>query len=774
MQTMSQWGSSPAVSFHPQREPFRTSGSFVQAMRMPLLSPFRSGMLRNHAGSRSTNLAVVTTFKSHQSSSFPSPSTRLFSVLKDNEHQNQNSNESRRNTAEETSSHQNELSEPAKHIRDKVMSLLWRDTNNLERRNDCEHINTIPIVAGVSGGCDSVALFHALMEWNKQLLTGQQCNTTDQDIRLDITVVHFHHRQRRIEADEDYKFVRQLVEMYNKDTTNKFTNVSFRLEDWKDHIIDPQVEAIKDSTASGFSQDKARDWRRNKLRECAMERLKSLRQYEYESAGATAEDQIKNTIPFGIVLTAHHDDDSYETVLIKLLRGVHLLNLHDRAIISSIAPMNESVKNDANIDTANEGVHSTPQGKAQEHRNAKKEEETKAEIYLVRPFVTDSKTIPNTSMPGHTKDDLIQYLVNRNLSWREDSSNHDPNTKYLRNRVRNELIPLLKDLTDDSFRKKRIPALLEQSMEISEDVEDRVATYLEKVVDNTEDSLFAILPLNDSCDTTPESGTTGLVRSQALYQWMSEYVARKENDNGAPSSSSSLAHTISYETLQRVVQQLDLYPERRRWKLELGSGWMVERVGDFLRMIFEDIDQYANSETNRKVPYTSSRETSLYQDWSWSQSYGEKGNAGENSLQIQIPSTMLELSSEKSSSLTFASTTLREEEAADQANTVSLRILPPWRNSPIKLRAFLRGQKVPQHLRDDTELLFLVQNTNEPVSVDQEECPRRLVAMYVGEKWIIDKEFCMEPCADSIEEKGNHQDKPLGGKSILTLERRSE
>jgi tRNA(Ile)-lysidine synthase len=42
------------------------------------------------------------------------------------------------------------------------------------------------------------------------------------------------------------------------------------------------------------------------------------------------------------------------------------------------------------------------------------------------------------------KKDIIDFLTSLNLEWREDKSN--ASDKYLRNRVRNELIPLLSDI----------------------------------------------------------------------------------------------------------------------------------------------------------------------------------------------------------------------------------------------------------------------------------------------------------------------------------------
>ncbi len=758
------------------------SGAFVDAMRLPTIPAFRSHLLRNHADGGFMKVSMLSL---EPLSSFRrSPPTRLFSVYTNNENENENQ-DSNETTLDDTNhfhmaSTQNVLSEPANSVRDKVNCLL-RMGGNLERPSHCQQI-IIPIVAAVSGGCDSVALFHALMEWNEQLRRNQQLgqeacqgsNDSKLMLQLDITVVHFHHRQRPIEADEDCRLVRELVESHNKDNNNKTRNVSFRLEDWKDRINNPEDASIIDNAGSSFSQDKARVWRRNRLRECAKQRLWSLRQHgiggQNDANGgsegiATASvdtDDENNNIPFGIVLTAHHDDDSYETVLIKLLRGVHLLNLHDRATIASIAPMKDNYENETNGRATRINATTRAQGEAQGRKA--KEDEKIPDIYLVRPFVTDSRTIPNTIMSGHTKDDLVQYLVDRNIPWREDASNHDPNSKYLRNRVRNELIPLLKDLTDDSFRTKRIPALLEQSMELCEDLEPRVDKYLNTAVVEKNGSFFTILPLNNSCgnEFQDEIENSRLVRSQALYQWMSTCIAQGENGVPATSVSSLSRNSISYERLQRVVQQLDQYPDRRTWKLELGSGWIVQRVGDILRMAFEGDDKQSGSKGNDKDD-TSTIKTTSCRDWGWARVSIEEScrdgwrKEGINSLQIQVPSMVLESSSEKAMSLEFFSTTLREAEGIDKANTLSLRFFPPWKNSSVKLRAFLRGQKVPAHLRDDTQLLFLMEKTS---------CDRkRLVALCIRDAWIVDKEF------DIDEGKNGHESV---SKSILTLERRKE
>ena len=689
---------------------------------------------------------------------------------------------------------QNELSEIAKSVRDKVTALLAKEylgglanstTNSNSYRNSKNNIEpsiVVPIVASVSGGCDSVALFHALVEWNEHLQRHrQQPLQQEQPLQLDITVVHFHHRQRPFEADEDYRLVRELVDSHNKNkSNNNNTIMSFRLEDWKDRkTVDPKQSSTDGEEEDSFSQNTARMWRRNALRECAKERLWFLIRKRQQ--------HNKRNVPFGIVLTAHHDDDLYETVLFKLLRGVHLLNLHDRAIIASIARMEE--------------------GNGHRKVEEEQEEEPASPIYMVRPFVTDSKTLPNTIMAGHAKEELVRYLTDRGLEWREDASNHDPNSKYLRNRVRNELIPLLRDLTDDSFKNKRIPDLLEQSRELSEDLEERVKGELSACTNSTGDREVAFWvgdwtgnQREDMRNRNRRDGiyydNTPLVRSQALYRWMSMCVAQEI----VPGITGG-TFTISYESLKRVVKQLDRYPSHEFWTIELGSGWEVERAGHSLRMRNYVVGDYGKHFQREGI-----NSGSNYRAWEWSRvlddEHGsdiessrteDENNTTTNSLRIQVTPAVLEQllrsssSRDSSTSLEFVSTTLRDVEADKKENP--LKFCPAWRNSPIKLRAVLRGQKVPAHLRDDAQLLFLIESTTAKtktktktetetaaettsgVAEEREEEEdsalhrRIIVALRVREKWLVDKEF---------HAKRNDGNNASEGVVTLKLERRHE
>ncbi|WP_431121391.1 tRNA lysidine(34) synthetase TilS [Flagellimonas flava] len=98
-------------------------------------------------------------------------------------------------------------------------------------------------------------------------------------------------------------------------------------------------------------------------------------------------DELMETQGFHYVLTAHHADDVLETFLINLSRGTGIDGL------SGIPAQNGNV---------------------------------------VRPLLPFSRQ------------QILDFAQKEHLEWREDSSNED--TKYLRNKIRHQLVPKLKEL----------------------------------------------------------------------------------------------------------------------------------------------------------------------------------------------------------------------------------------------------------------------------------------------------------------------------------------
>lgn len=98
-------------------------------------------------------------------------------------------------------------------------------------------------------------------------------------------------------------------------------------------------------------------------------------------------ERIRQTQGYAYIATAHHQRDAAETMLLNLTHGTGLAGLH------GIPPKNG---------------------------------------HIVRPLL------------GVAKPELFEYLVENQLMWREDASNDSP--VYQRNRLRQEVLPVLRDI----------------------------------------------------------------------------------------------------------------------------------------------------------------------------------------------------------------------------------------------------------------------------------------------------------------------------------------
>lgn len=106
---------------------------------------------------------------------------------------------------------------------------------------------------------------------------------------------------------------------------------------------------------------------------------------------------LAEQLDYDFILTAHHADDNLETFIINFTRGTGLNGL------TGIPEVNENI---------------------------------------IRPLLQFSR------------EDIETYAKNNNFNWREDCSNSS--RKYLRNKLRHEIVPILKDINPqllDSFKK---------------------------------------------------------------------------------------------------------------------------------------------------------------------------------------------------------------------------------------------------------------------------------------------------------------------------------
>lgn len=162
--------------------------------------------------------------------------------------------------------------------------------------------------------------------------------------------------------------------------------------------------------------------------------------------------ELLETENYDYILTAHHADDNIETFLINLSRGTGL-----------------------------EGLIGIP---AQNDK-------------IIRPLLS------------FTREEIEAYAKENNIQWREDSSN--ASDKYLRNKIRHHLVPLLKELNPqfmESFQKTQ--SYLNDSQELVEDA--AIMVYQQVAREEGEMIVFDL----DQLLRLPNY-------KSYLYQWLHEF-----------------------------------------------------------------------------------------------------------------------------------------------------------------------------------------------------------------------------------------------------------
>ncbi len=198
------------------------------------------------------------------------------------------------------------------------------------------------VLLTVSGGKDSVAMFNLF------------CGANHSDDRFQFAVAHCNFHLRGKDSDDDQIFVENLC---------KENNVVFHTK-----TFDTKAYAKKNKVSIEMA-------------------ARTLRYEWFES--------LRQELNFDYIATAHHLNDSIETVLLNLTKGTGISGL--------------------------KGI------------SAKKG-------YIIRPMLFASRQ------------QIDGYVAEKNLSWREDSSNASNN--YQRNLIRNQVVPLLKKINpnlDETF-----------------------------------------------------------------------------------------------------------------------------------------------------------------------------------------------------------------------------------------------------------------------------------------------------------------------------------
>ena len=170
-------------------------------------------------------------------------------------------------------------------------------------------------------------------------------------------------------------------------------------------------------------------------------------------------DKLSKEYSFEHLLTAHHADDNLETFLINLTRGSGLEGL------TGIPPINGNI---------------------------------------VRPLLVFSR------------EEILNYAKQNNIEWREDESNSE--TKYLRNKIRHQVTPILKELNASVLKNfnKTIDHLKESQQIIDDKIEDITNEIISKEGDLLKINIEKLLKLSN-----PKA---------YLYQLLKPYEFREWND----------------------------------------------------------------------------------------------------------------------------------------------------------------------------------------------------------------------------------------------------
>ena len=162
--------------------------------------------------------------------------------------------------------------------------------------------------------------------------------------------------------------------------------------------------------------------------------------------------ELLETKNYDYLLTAHHLDDNVETFLINLTRGTGLDGL------TGIPEQNEKI---------------------------------------IRPLLIFSR------------DEIEDYAKENNIQWREDSSN--ASDKYLRNKIRHHIVPILKELNPDflsSFQKTQ--NYLQEAQNMVEDASIMIYQQVAKEIGN--EIHFDLKKMKQLPNY-----------KSYLYQWLNEY-----------------------------------------------------------------------------------------------------------------------------------------------------------------------------------------------------------------------------------------------------------
>ena len=260
----------------------------------------------------------------------------------------------------------------------------------------------------VSGGIDSVALLHLLIELGHEL-------------GIVLSVVHFNHKMRGAESDADQEFVAGLACGHGLEFHTASGDVAQLAAEEGSGVEaaarELRYEFFRQLLGSGEGDEIEPEVPQGLKPQPPGEPISTAEAVPFQSLAlpsAEASLRILNKIA-----TGHTLDDQAETVLMRIIRGTGLRGLggiYPRILVE------QGRVEQGRVEQGGVGRDGIEQGGV-EHESGEDHGE------IVRPLL------------GIRRSELERYLADLRQPWREDSTNSD--TKFTRNRVRSLVLPLL-------------------------------------------------------------------------------------------------------------------------------------------------------------------------------------------------------------------------------------------------------------------------------------------------------------------------------------------
>ncbi len=281
------------------------------------------------------------------------------------------------------------------------------------------------------------------------------------------------------------------------------------------------------------------------------------------------------------------------------------------------------------------------------------------------------------------KERLVAFLEGRGLEWKEDATNHLD--KYRRNRVRLRLLPLMAELAGGEVAlKTRMDELTLQSRGLEEWLAQEASAWEARHTTGAPADVQAHeLWMGAAWTAAPR-----LLQEELLHRLVSRVT------QGTLS--------LPYGQVRRAMEQLQQDDAKAaggarkslQWRLEVGEGWVLERQGSVLRVAAQQGKE---------------------------QGGGHDREAEEEDREVAVPDAGVTLLVPPGWEVDAARlVSLKEEEKkwdlvlhhVPQDACLQLRhrrdgdrFHPAWRPGPVKLKDFLRGQRIPLHRRDEVVLV---------------------------------------------------------------------